>query len=419
MFDELVSSMPERWQGMVDLLLVPLAWIPGVQQGILQGTWPDYTFGAAGWETLRLVFLLIPGLVLISGIWITMLSVYTVPFRSNRLHFLGALTMNWWDLLKGFWLYAVGIGRLLLLLVGWVYGMVVLLVKLIVATVRELFMFPFRVGTEVSSKYFQPGVPWIAVLLSVFWFLIEALIFTYMMMPTLYDVISSITGGTTLYFLPPILFVFLFILIAGSFACLHMLTDAIQQRNIKGIIFIAMVELMAMFIEVFFLYRELVDAASPWIYQHTGTALTLTQVLLIAMFGWIGIRGMTWFLFGRYGTPTLIAIISRQRISTGDAAPSVGQPQVPEITYVRSAVDVFKSEVEWFRRGGQELMERAVLPVLQLVAVLVNFVTILLAGETVFRIPFANIEEALDTSELLERLALRRLRADKKESPRS
>src|SRR2546430_5212496 len=33
---------------------------------------------------------------------------------------------------------------------------------------------------------------------------------------------------------------------------------------------------------------------------------------LFRSLGWVGVRGMTWFLFGRFGTPALLAILGRK-----------------------------------------------------------------------------------------------------------
>ena len=418
MVEDIVSSMPEKWQGLVYILLIPISWIPGVQQSILQGTWPDFFGGSTGWEILRLIFLLVPGLVLVSGIWISIVSLYTVPFRSNRLHFLGAITMNWWDMLKGFWLFGGGVVRILYLVFGWLVAIVKMSLKVVAVLARELLFFPFRVGTEVSNKYFQPGVPWLAVILTLFWSLLEAVVFTYILLPTMSDLLGSIVGvGGAPTLLPPILFLILFLLITGSFAAIQGLVDAVKGRNIKNIVITIGIELAVMFLEVLFFYRELVDSATPWIAMHTDerVILGLYSTLIISFFGWLGIRGMTWFLFAQYGTPTILAIISRRKVHQ-EAAPPVGEPsRGSEIVSVRAAADVLKSEVEWFRKSGQEMIELALLPILQLVAVVVNFITILIAGEAVFKIPFGSLAEALNTSELLEKLSLRRVRANRPE----
>jgi len=62
----------------------------------------------------------------------------------------------------------------------------------------------------------------------------------------------------------------LFFMVAGSFACLQVLIEAIAKKDIKGIIQMAIVEVFVLFVEVMFLYRELIDALTPWIMQQTG-----------------------------------------------------------------------------------------------------------------------------------------------------
>src|SRR6059036_4119014 len=88
------------------------------------------------------------------------------------------------------------------------------------------------------------------------------------------------------------------------------------------------VEAFVMFFEVVFLYRELIDALTPWIAQQTGMKLGLAVTLLLSSFGWIGIRGMTWFLFGQFGTPPMLAFISRRPLPQAEGpAPEPSRPE--------------------------------------------------------------------------------------------
>src|SRR5258707_483653 len=69
--------------------------------------------------------------------------------------------------------------------------------------------------------------------------------------------------GTVLWF-------FLLLLSMGSFACVQAVVDAVRKREFKFMVQIVLVEIFVMFFEVMFLYRELVDAITPWIVQQTG-----------------------------------------------------------------------------------------------------------------------------------------------------
>src|SRR5205809_974842 len=133
--------------------------------------------------------------------------------------------------------------------------------------------------------------------------LLAAAIFSYTLMPTVTELLADLVGGdSTPRFTGAILYFFLLLLVMGSFACVQTLMDAVRKREWKFIVQMVVVELFVMFFEVIFLYRELIDALTPWISQQTGMKLGLTVTLLLSSFGWIGIRGMTWFLFGQFGT---------------------------------------------------------------------------------------------------------------------
>jgi hypothetical protein len=108
----------------------------------------------------------------------------------------------------------------------------------------------------------------------------------------------------------------------------------------------------------------------------------------------MGIRGMTWFLFGRYGTPAVLAVLSRETLTYGDEA---GQPARPpqDATPFREAVAALKAETAWFREEGRILFELVTLPVFQLLAAAINFLVILVRGEPAFSLPFRSLDDVL------------------------
>lgn len=186
----------------------------------------------------------------------------------------------------------------------------------------------------------------------------------------------------------------------GSFACIQALADALQKRDFKFIVQIVMVELFVMFFEVMFLYRELVDAITPWIAQQTAEQFRpgLWFTLGVAAFGWVGIRGMTWFLFGQYGTPPLLAVISRQPMAMAEERPITA---APEPTWWRQPLADFKREVGWLHEKSDQLLEYLGLPAMHLLAAALNFGMVLITARPVFSLPFKNLKEVTDTREVL------------------
>jgi len=389
----LQAIVPTEWQGTFDLLAAPLAWIPGWHLAMVNFVWyGDTTLEVV---TKRLVMLL-PMLLVITGVWVTMASLYTIPFRSNRGRFATALLTSWWDAGRTTWFYWAGIVRLAMVLVGWVWSLVRLAGRIVKAAVVAAFQSPLRLLDWTSRNYFKPGVPWLAFLALLLWSGVEALIFMYTLQPTLTEVLAGITGfEPDPRVLAPLLWIFLFFLVLGSFACVHALALAVREKNVAGIIQMSFVELFVMFFEVVFLYRELIDAITPWVAQTTNeqVQLGLGSTLLLACFGWIGVRGMTWFLFGRYGTPALVAVLARETISqdglTGRVVPAA-QPG-----FWKAPVAALKAETEWFQREARTVFELLTLPVLQLVAAAVNFPVVALGSRPLFALPFRSLDEVL------------------------
>jgi hypothetical protein len=88
----------------------------------------------------------------------------------------------------------VGLFRFMVVAVGWLFTLIRLGVKMIVESGRQLIIVPFTLTGRMTQSYFQPGVPWIAFLMLLFWCLIEATIFTYILFPTVSEVLIDLVG---------------------------------------------------------------------------------------------------------------------------------------------------------------------------------------------------------------------------------
>src|SRR5690242_3530163 len=274
------AAQTEQWTW---ILQTVWGWILGGVSWIID--WQALVFrtviyGDSFWQILGKVLLLFfPATVLVLGVWGTMASLYTIPFRSGRGRFLAALLMSWWDAVRMAWFYWFGLARFLLVFVGWTWGLLRLGVGLLWRTLKNLVTSPFAMLDSTSR---QPGVPWIAFMLLLFWSAIEATIFTFTLRPTMSELLADLTGyAVNPLALVVILWFFLFIIIGGSFACIQVLNDAIQSRAIGQIVAMVMVEITVALFEVLFLYRELIDAITPWLAQQ-GIELGVVGTLGLA-----------------------------------------------------------------------------------------------------------------------------------------
>lgn len=385
----------DQWSSLLSVvwsaLWLGLSWILDFQAVVFnftlvyEGFWPT---------VVKVALLLPPAAALMAGVWGTSASLVTLPFRSGRGEFLASLLMSWWDALRMTWFYWAGLGRLAIVLVGWVWSFL----KLTVVALKGAVTSPLALLDWTSRKYFQPGVPWIAFFLVLFWSAVEATIFTFTLRPTMAELLADMTG----YELNPMvlttmLWLFLFPLIAGSFACIQVLADAIKSRQIGQIISMVLVETVVAFFEVLFLYRELVDAITPWLAQQ-GLELGIAGTLAVALGGWIGVRGMTWFLFGRYGTPALQAVLSRQTISREADLVESGR-RAPDSW--RGPINALKADTEWFKQEAREVFELVSLPVLQLLAAGFNFGVVVIAGRPWFSLPFRSLDDVMAATPLI------------------
>ena len=386
------AAQTQQWSFILSQLfawvMAGLAWIVPFQSRIFEFVLQGESF----WSLAGMsVLLLLPAAVFIAGIWGTMVSLYTIPFRLGRsVTLLQSVALSWWDALRMVWFYWAGLVKFLIVLVGWVWGLLKLSVQLIIGTLKSAITSPLAMLDATSRR---PGVPWPAFFMLVFWSMIEATIFTFTLKPTASELLGELTGYEVNGFaFVMLLWLFLWVLVAGSFACIQVLNEAIKSKKYGQIISMVAIEIAVAMFEVLFLYRELVDAMTPWLAQQ-GVQLTAIETIGLAFFAWVGVRGMTWFLFGRFGAPAMIGLLSRQAFAVQGSVPHAGPTAVPD--YWKGPISALKAEREWFRKESRELFELASLPVLQVVASGMNFLFVVFTGRGHFTLPFKSIDDVL------------------------
>lgn len=396
MLNSIEQALPEQWRGVFHAVAVPIAWLFPFQELLLRFAWYS---DAPHLAALKRIFLLLPAVCIVVGLWCSMVSIYTLLFRSGRAKYISTLFILWWDVGRAGWLFWAGTAKFLFLVVGALWGVL----RLIVAVIKEMFIALFEVpsalGGKIANNFLQGGMPWIAVALTFMWAVLEALIFSYILAPTIAEILSNLTGSDSHQYLGIVLFIMLTPMILGSFACMHVLVEAVKTRNVSQIIQMLFVEVLVAGFEVMFFYRELVDSLTPWIAQQTGLQMGIVPVIAIAACSWIGVRGMTWFLFARYGTPTLLAFISRERLPEEIRKEVAARP--PEKRW-DTAIIRLKQEQDWFRDRAQSLLEAAILPVFQVIAAGINFCMLLFLSQPLFSLPFKNLAEVGETKQLLQ-----------------
>ena len=393
MFESFAELFPANWRPAILVLTSPFRWLAAWQGSMFRWSFGhEQTIGFIAGE----VFLIVPILLIVAGSWSTAASLYTMPFRSGRGRFLTLLLMTWWDAGRSILFFYTGLVRVLVALVGWVIGAVRFGLRMVKSLIVGLIRAPITLIQNSSRSYFEAGgMPWVAFLVLMLWSAVEATIFTFTLQPTLNEVFGGLTGfEPNPRVMAPLLWVFLFMLVAGSFACVHVMNEAIKGRKVGNIVSMVIVESAVMFFEVMFLYRELIDAITPWIAQQSGgtVQLGIGATIGLASFGWMGVRGMTWFLFGRFGTPALIAILSRENMERG-STPAVKHQEAPSLW--RAPIEALKAETKWFHEEAHRMFELLSLPVLQPFAAALNFAVVMVQSRPMFRLPFNSLDDVL------------------------
>ena len=387
MIDRIIGKLPEAWRGPAELVAAPIAWVPVLQQTLMSFFFEPQP----GWmAALKYIFLLFPVLLGVVAVWCTGLSVYTLPFRSGRTRFVSLVLLAWWDAALSVWLYWVGMVRVVGVVLGWALGISRLAIRLMMGFLRDVVGTPFAMSSMLIRGYFKPGVPWLGFTMLLLWGALEAAVFTYTLEPRITTLVADLSGSDESRFTVPILYAFVLALVLASFACVQALIDAARTKDPRFIAQIIGIELFTICFEVMFLYRGLVEVTMPWIAKDNGAAVATAAV------GWLGVRGLTWFLFGQYGTPPLLALIARRPLTEVEAPHSSMRSE----PFWRLAMDDFRRDLDWLHIKSDEMLELLALPVVHLLGAALNFAMILTASRPVFNLPFRSLKEVTESRDM-------------------
>ncbi|MFQ5797867.1 MAG: hypothetical protein ACE5H0_04130 [Bacteroidota bacterium] len=358
---------------------------------------------------VKRILLLLPISAIIVGLWVTIPSLVTVLIRQNRKQFVITLFVTWWDLGKSIVSFWGGILKFVFSLSTALLGLLRILFLSVWSIIQDVIFMPFRLIRKAGQNVVSSPIPWIAVFLTLFWSLLEALIFTYVTTPLVVDVFSNITGETLSENIVRIpLFIFLLFIVLGSYAVLSTMVDAVKNKNISAILGIGVIEIIALFVEVVFLYREFVDSLVPWLAQYSeGFQLGIVGTLVIACFVWLGVRSLSWFLFAAHGTPTILTIIQGKGLEVGRRGEV---PQARPFGISAEIIDKIKENTTWMLKKTDELMASFMLPPLQVVAASINFLALLVTSNHLFVLPFKTMGDILNSRALVDSITKRSLR---------
>lgn len=392
MLTETIGGLPERWHELAVLVLAPVVWVVRLQSHVIE-FFADTSFGWAA--AAKYTLLAFPALLALTAVWCTQLSLYTLPFRAQRVRFLATLLMTWWDAALVVWMYWVGSVRLLVVVIGWLVAFANVAVRLAVEAVLRSVVRPVSAADRMTGEYLRPRVPWVAVGLLLVWCALEAMVFTFTVLPPLADGLADRDGT---YALPRavglLVWFFLFLMALGSFVCIQVLIDAVRKRAFAWIVPSVLVQLFVMSFEVVFLYRALAEALGLGLVQHTGDTFRPAAWFTFSMarFGWTAVRGMAWFLFAQYGTPPLLRLLSRQGLAGCESSARTA----PRPASRRMWGEEVARERAWLQDRGYAMLGYLGLPLLHLVAAALNFAMIVVAARPMFSLPFRGLTEATE-----------------------
>ena len=354
--------------------------------------------------TLKRLFLLLPALAVVAVCWITIVAVISVVFRNNRQNFVVALIVTWWDLGKSVLSFWGGLFRFVWMLIFAIFTLIKMLLLGLVNMIVDIIAIPFRLIGNITRSVLGSSIPWIAVTLTLFWCVIEAIIFTYVTTPMVVDTFSNITGNqfSELSIRIP-LFIFLLFIVLGSYAVLSTFIESVRSKNIHAILGIGVIEIIVLMVEVVFLYREFVDSLVPWFAQYSENfELGIFWTLAISVFAWFGIRSLSWFLFAAHGTPTIMRVIQGRGVEIPEQK---AIEKMPLFVLSSDFMNKLKEDAAFLEEQGEKFLASFMLPPLQVIAAMLNFAFLLFTSKHLFELPFRKFSDIIESKVIMQDLA--------------
>ena len=84
--------------------------------------------------------------------------------------------------------------KFLFVFVTAVLALLKLIVLGILVLIQDLFFIPIQLLKNLGVGIFYAGIPWVALVLTLVWCLIEATVFTFVTTPLVMDTLSNLTG---------------------------------------------------------------------------------------------------------------------------------------------------------------------------------------------------------------------------------
>ncbi len=395
----MLEKFSEPWKLILTIYLFPLA---------IQGPIIDFLFTSTDTidiTSIKIIFLALPMLGFLFACWSTVISIATVIIRQERSRFMSILFVTWWDLGRSIFSFWAGIFKFVFVLAGNILLLTRLAFVLLWISMQDIFLSPLKVMKSVGSSYAKEGTPWLAVGLLIGWSIVEATIFTYVITDTAMNILANFAQQELEpMMIQPILFLMMTVFVLGSYAVVTELGNAIKMRNWYMIAFISIFEICVASFEVLFLYREFVDALLLGLQAHTADMkVGVFGILGISTLVWFGIRGMTWFLFAEAGSPTIMAIIQRTGLQITGQSSKVQKEGKPKqlFEYTSNALDSLKKNSAFVHEKSDEIFDAFLLPALQILAVCINFASVVLSAKHIFNLPFSNLKEVLQARDLI------------------
>lgn len=335
------------------------------------------------------LFLLLPMIAIGLALTISIPCLLSFVIRKNRMRLTSIFLVTWWDLFQSIISFWAGIMKFTFYLITSLFLLIKISAMFAWALLKDFALFPIRYEKQGQQNYFEIGIPWLAISLTIFTALIETLLLT-MVTTAFFTALLIHASGVefSLFITTPLMFLLLLFFTLSSYLLPCLLPKTIAKKDYSKITAIAFCQIVILSVEITFLYKTFTIA----VLQSLDIIPSTTFALLLATTLWLGIRLTTWVLYAKTGSHYLSRLIdndtSLQEYKV--IVLNTTQQAKKQMLQTNELILLLKKEFELIKKRNQMLSDLFILPPMQIVGALLNFFSILIKGEHSLNIPIKN-----------------------------
>lgn len=355
-------------------------------------------------------FLYLPVASIVIALSLTILSTITLILSKNKQRLVSSLLVNWWDLSKSiiqFW------GQTLffvchLIILGFHFLRLITL-----TTCSQIVEITYKLWKNFENKNNTTstlGKPWFAIILTIMTLFVETTLFTITTTTFFTAVLIDISHfNISMWLTTPLIFLILGLFNLASYLLFTDFKLSYKTRNYIALSKIFFTQIVIYFLQITFLYKELANLILTEFYKLSGVFVSTStlSLFIISSTLWGVIRYISWKNYAKIGCEYIFNLMKAEFPLPQNDLLFITKNEFEYGSLSNELVHKIKCETNTTKEKFDKAVIQFLLPILQIMASILNFLSMLLNAKQSINLPFDKKNETHKLRDLLENIKLK------------